>query len=659
MANAVAGPLRAAVQGARRAARRPRRGRPRPGRGGARRDGWRRGRPGRRVARGAPGAPGRKSAAVLCRKRSQFAALIDALETRGIPYEVVGLGGLLLTPEVEDITALLHVVQRPQPRRPADAAAHRAAVPARRGRPRRADGLGAAPAGPAAGQSTTGDAPQDDDDAGGSGRSATDASAGCPGRGRAIDAGTRRRTAPTGSASSRRSTTCRVRDGAAGTAPAQRGRPRAARRAAAGDPQAPLPERPAPGRPRRRGRAGPRTRHRGAAREGYTPAAARAHLDAFADVAAGFTVSADRPNLGGFLGWLAAALKEERGLDKGYIEASPDAVQILTIHAAKGLEWDAVAVPGLVEGSFPALNYCGEPRQRHRLGRRRRQGPRLDAGACRRRHALRPAGRPRRPPGVAVAQRRGLGGHRGPGRGVHPGRRRARHRRGAPAGLRRVHPGPLRHAAHAPRSGPTGKTPRSPRGSSSRSPRRPAWPWNASRGPTCRTRTCPSRVQNPRDAEARRRSGPGRPAAHRATSPAPPRRCAWPRTRQGQDGRAPTQARAGAAAPARRGACPCSRSSTCCSRSARRLRDAVGDVTVLMPRHLSASAVVSLAQDPDAVRVRAAPADARAAGAGGSPRDRLPRLGGAALRPGGDGRHPRPARAAPTTTPATTPTCPR
>ena len=58
-------------------------------------------------------AAGPSPQAVLCRKRSQFAPVIDALERRDIPYEVVGLGGLLLTPEVEDIVALLHVVQDP------------------------------------------------------------------------------------------------------------------------------------------------------------------------------------------------------------------------------------------------------------------------------------------------------------------------------------------------------------------------------------------------------------------------------------------------------------------------------------------------------------------------------------------------------------------
>jgi DNA helicase-2/ATP-dependent DNA helicase PcrA len=86
----------------------------------------------------------------------------------------------------------------------------------------------------------------------------------------------------------------------------------------------------------------------------HTPTTARAHLDAFADVAASFSGSADRPTLGGFLSWLDAAQAQERGLDKGYVEVSTDAVQVLTVHAAKGLEWDVVAVPGLVEGSFPA-----------------------------------------------------------------------------------------------------------------------------------------------------------------------------------------------------------------------------------------------------------------------------------------------------------------
>jgi DNA helicase-2/ATP-dependent DNA helicase PcrA len=86
----------------------------------------------------------------------------------------------------------------------------------------------------------------------------------------------------------------------------------------------------------------------------YHPASARAHLDAFADVAASFSGSADRPTLGGFLSWLDAARVQERGLDKGYVEVSTRAVQVLTVHAAKGLEWDLVAVPGLVEGSFPA-----------------------------------------------------------------------------------------------------------------------------------------------------------------------------------------------------------------------------------------------------------------------------------------------------------------
>ncbi len=48
--------------------------------------------------------------AVLCRKRSQFAELRRALEARSIPCEVVGLGGLLSVPEVQDVVATLRVL---------------------------------------------------------------------------------------------------------------------------------------------------------------------------------------------------------------------------------------------------------------------------------------------------------------------------------------------------------------------------------------------------------------------------------------------------------------------------------------------------------------------------------------------------------------------
>src|SRR5690606_25802362 len=57
--------------------------------------------------------PGQVTAAVLCRARSQFPAIEAALRVRGLPVEVVGLGGLLDTPEVVDLVALLEVVHDP------------------------------------------------------------------------------------------------------------------------------------------------------------------------------------------------------------------------------------------------------------------------------------------------------------------------------------------------------------------------------------------------------------------------------------------------------------------------------------------------------------------------------------------------------------------
>ncbi|MCW2637229.1 MAG: uvrD2 [Blastococcus sp.] len=87
---------------------------------------------------------------------------------------------------------------------------------------------------------------------------------------------------------------------------------------------------------------------------GASPAGARAHLDALHGVAAEFTELAELPSLPAFLGYLRDAEQRERGLEPGEIAVNPDAVQLLTGHSAKGLEWDVVAVPGMTKDQFPS-----------------------------------------------------------------------------------------------------------------------------------------------------------------------------------------------------------------------------------------------------------------------------------------------------------------
>ena len=276
----------------------------------------------------ARGRPTGASAAVLCRKRSQFGAVIDALEAAGLPVEVVGLGGLLNTPEVSDIVALLWVVQDPTR---GDRLMRLLTGPLCRIGAADLDGLAvwsrvlqqrhSKRPRSAAQQPVRDQAPESADHL-----SIIEALDELPSKDWVGPSGSRISAVALKRLDVLSEVIRRLR-------------------ALTGMPLADL--------------VGEAERALGLdievlARPEHTPTTARAHLDAFADVAANFSSSADRPTLGGFLSWLDAAQTQERGLDKGYIEVSTDAVQVLTVHAAKGLEWDVVAVPGLVEGTFPA-----------------------------------------------------------------------------------------------------------------------------------------------------------------------------------------------------------------------------------------------------------------------------------------------------------------
>lgn len=76
------------------------------------------------------------------------------------------------------------------------------------------------------------------------------------------------------------------------------------------------------------------------------------HLNAFASVVSGYASSNPQPTLGGFLDWLEFADQRER-FELPTTAPERGVVQVLTIHAAKGLEWQNVAVANLVEGDFP------------------------------------------------------------------------------------------------------------------------------------------------------------------------------------------------------------------------------------------------------------------------------------------------------------------
>jgi len=79
----------------------------------------------------------------------------------------------------------------------------------------------------------------------------------------------------------------------------------------------------------------------------------RRNIDRFLDEAARFQKNGG--SLFNFLQWLKIAQDAEGGLKPAEVDVRSDAVQILTIHAAKGAEWDYVAIPGLAEKNFPNI----------------------------------------------------------------------------------------------------------------------------------------------------------------------------------------------------------------------------------------------------------------------------------------------------------------
>ena len=302
--------------------------------------------------------------AVLCRRRAQFEPLRLELEALDIPYEVVGLGGLLDTPEVGDVVAMLYVLTDPGR---SDALArlltgarwrlgtrdlaalgdwaaalergHERAARGETDDPTRADG---GPAGDITGGNATGEhAP------GGHAPGGTDAAeetvvmADIVDRASLIEA---LETLPREDWVSPRGRSI---------TPEGMRRLRALRqdvrelRQVLGDELtsvlhevemvlgldvelAALPD--------------------------TDPVHVRRNLDGFHDQAVQFTATTRTHDVPAFLEWLEAASHEENGLELPPSHTRHDAVQLLTVHASKGLEWDHVHVPGLNRDDFPSKN---------------------------------------------------------------------------------------------------------------------------------------------------------------------------------------------------------------------------------------------------------------------------------------------------------------
>ncbi|MET3161681.1 UNVERIFIED_ORG: DNA helicase-2/ATP-dependent DNA helicase PcrA [Arthrobacter sp. UYEF10] len=281
------------------------------------------------------GTPVPPALAVLCRRRAQMETIRREFEARGIAYEIVGLGGLLDTPEIVDLVATLRVLADPGRSDslmrllagarwrigPADLLAFQdwsSQLARRRGRP--------------AGAATPEDGPADASEETVIESDLTDGASLVE----ALDWLPREDW----TSSHGRSLTDQARDrlGRLSTELRQL-------RGYLGDDLTTL--------------LGEVERAmlldiEVAARPGTSIHQARRNLDAFQDAAAGFLRTSHRVDILAFLAWLEAAAAEENGLEAPPPDINREAVQLLTVHASKGLEWDVVFVPGLNAGAFPS-----------------------------------------------------------------------------------------------------------------------------------------------------------------------------------------------------------------------------------------------------------------------------------------------------------------
>lgn len=267
------------------------------------------------------------TAAVLVRRNGDSAPIAEALEARGLPVEVVGVGGLLDVPEVADVVALLTVVARPG----AGAALLRLLSGSRftlgasdlAALSRRAARLSLRRTGSTTGAVTDIDQLEEVLDAIARGEETDSA-----GLADALaDPGPARDYSSVGSA--RITELAGIISGLRARASAPPGRLVAAAEQSLGlDAEVRLRQRTGGGH-------------------------AREQLDALQEVAGGF-----RPDRGtgldAFLAYLDLARSVDSGLARGEIASTPGRVQILTVHSAKGLEWEIVSVPHLSAGVFPS-----------------------------------------------------------------------------------------------------------------------------------------------------------------------------------------------------------------------------------------------------------------------------------------------------------------